>query len=249
MTTALCTSCSRPARYRCPRCLASSCSLECVHHHKLASACSGISTPQFLEKRLLHSEAALNSDYRFLLNVERSIDNAARLKNSLLKQKPVFSLNPILRTLEWLVRIDNNESRFLSHSVSEKCTLADAFTSLKSSQPSPILDQLNNKNICFHLKSPSAQLPETCTLAAALKGKAIIGYPSIYIEKIEVECPSVEVQKTEVECPSDVEIKASKHQYLSDQLSTKRSPSNILPIYYSDESDESDQCNLPGTTG
>ena len=45
MTTDVCGSCSKAARYRCPACSFSSCSLQCSKNHKLSLSCSGVAPP------------------------------------------------------------------------------------------------------------------------------------------------------------------------------------------------------------
>ncbi|NXH32580.1 BCD1 protein, partial [Myiagra hebetior] len=74
-----CETCSKEeAKYRCPRCMKYSCSLLCVKKHKLALSCNGvrdktafISVNEFTDLNLL-------SDYRFLEDVGRTADAAAR---------------------------------------------------------------------------------------------------------------------------------------------------------------------------
>ncbi|XP_068879027.1 box C/D snoRNA protein 1 [Aphelocoma coerulescens] len=74
-----CETCSKEeAKYRCPRCMKYSCSLLCVKKHKLALSCNGvrdktafISVHEFTDLNLL-------SDYRFLEDVGRTADAAAR---------------------------------------------------------------------------------------------------------------------------------------------------------------------------
>ncbi|GBL61145.1 Box C/D snoRNA protein 1 [Araneus ventricosus] len=76
----LCSVCNEPSKYRCPKCSTFSCSLECVKVHKEETACDGvrdktafIPLDEFQERHLL-------SDYHFLENIGRTIDNAQRSK-------------------------------------------------------------------------------------------------------------------------------------------------------------------------
>ncbi|TPX56069.1 hypothetical protein CcCBS67573_g09387 [Chytriomyces confervae] len=71
-------SCSKPSKYKCPRCLAPSCSMLCVQTHKTTSNCSGIrDKTQYVSLRTFDS-SQLASDFAFLEGGARVADNAAR---------------------------------------------------------------------------------------------------------------------------------------------------------------------------
>ncbi|XP_041646380.1 box C/D snoRNA protein 1 [Cheilinus undulatus] len=69
---------SEEAKYRCPACLAHSCSLPCVKKHKEDSGCSGVRNKTAFVKLSQFDEMALLSDYRFLEDTGRFADSANR---------------------------------------------------------------------------------------------------------------------------------------------------------------------------
>ncbi|XP_076578959.1 box C/D snoRNA protein 1 isoform X2 [Chaetodon auriga] len=69
---------SEEAKYRCPACLAHSCSLKCVKKHKEASGCSGVRNKTAFVTLSQFDEMALLNDYRFLEDTGRFADGAAR---------------------------------------------------------------------------------------------------------------------------------------------------------------------------
>uniref|UniRef100_A0A8C3SDK5 Box C/D snoRNA protein 1 n=1 Tax=Chelydra serpentina TaxID=8475 RepID=A0A8C3SDK5_CHESE len=74
-----CETCSgEEAKYRCPRCMKYSCSLVCVKKHKTALSCNGIREKAAFVSINEFSELNLLSDYRFLEDVGRMTDGAAR---------------------------------------------------------------------------------------------------------------------------------------------------------------------------
>uniref|UniRef100_A0A674J2C1 Box C/D snoRNA protein 1 n=1 Tax=Terrapene triunguis TaxID=2587831 RepID=A0A674J2C1_9SAUR len=74
-----CETCSgEEAKYRCPRCMKYSCSLACVKKHKTALSCNGIREKAAFVSINEFSELNLLSDYRFLEDVGRMTDGAAR---------------------------------------------------------------------------------------------------------------------------------------------------------------------------
>lgn len=66
------------AKYRCPRCMKYSCSLLCVKKHKLALSCSGVRDKTAFVSVTEFTDLNLLSDYRFLEDVGRAADAAAR---------------------------------------------------------------------------------------------------------------------------------------------------------------------------
>ncbi|KYO36770.1 box C/D snoRNA protein 1 [Alligator mississippiensis] len=74
-----CESCGgEEAKYRCPRCLKYSCSLPCVKKHKVALNCNGVREKTAFVSINEFSDLNLLSDYRFLEDVGRLADSAAR---------------------------------------------------------------------------------------------------------------------------------------------------------------------------
>uniref|UniRef100_A0A8D0KH81 Box C/D snoRNA protein 1 n=1 Tax=Salvator merianae TaxID=96440 RepID=A0A8D0KH81_SALMN len=66
------------AKYRCPGCLKYSCSLPCVKKHKTASNCNGVREKTAYVSVTEFSDLNLLSDYRFLEELGRLADCAAR---------------------------------------------------------------------------------------------------------------------------------------------------------------------------
>ncbi|XP_015725663.1 box C/D snoRNA protein 1 [Coturnix japonica] len=79
---ALCERCEtcgeEEAKYRCPRCMKYSCSLLCVKKHKVALSCSGVRDKTAFVSVTEFTDLNLLSDYRFLEDVGRAADAAAR---------------------------------------------------------------------------------------------------------------------------------------------------------------------------
>ncbi|XP_039583042.1 box C/D snoRNA protein 1 [Passer montanus] len=74
-----CETCSKEeAKYRCPRCMKYSCSLLCVKKHKLALSCNGVRDKTAFVSVNEFTDLNLLSDYRFLEEVGRTADAAAR---------------------------------------------------------------------------------------------------------------------------------------------------------------------------
>ncbi|KAK5869592.1 hypothetical protein PBY51_024297 [Eleginops maclovinus] len=71
---------SEEAKYRCPACLAHSCSLLCVKKHKQDSGCSGIRNKSAFVTLSHFDEMTLLNDYRFLEDTGRFADGATRDK-------------------------------------------------------------------------------------------------------------------------------------------------------------------------
>uniref|UniRef100_A0A8B9FS69 Box C/D snoRNA protein 1 n=1 Tax=Amazona collaria TaxID=241587 RepID=A0A8B9FS69_9PSIT len=78
-TSFRCETCSQEeAKYRCPRCMKYSCSLLCVKKHKLALSCNGVRDKTAFVSVNDFTDLNLLSDYRFLEDVGRAADAAAR---------------------------------------------------------------------------------------------------------------------------------------------------------------------------
>ncbi|KAG0248822.1 Box C/D snoRNA protein 1 [Mortierella polycephala] len=66
------------AKYKCPGCFCQTCSLHCSKQHKLDTTCTGVrSRTQFVDRKQ-YNEQHMMSDYNFLEEVGRTVDNAAR---------------------------------------------------------------------------------------------------------------------------------------------------------------------------
>ncbi|KAF9943325.1 hypothetical protein BGZ67_000003 [Mortierella alpina] len=66
------------AKYKCPGCFCQTCSLQCSKQHKLDTTCSGVRSRIHFVERKQYSEQDMMSDYNFLEEVGRTVDNAAR---------------------------------------------------------------------------------------------------------------------------------------------------------------------------
>ncbi|KAI9665285.1 MAG: hypothetical protein M1829_005759 [Trizodia sp. TS-e1964] len=79
--TSLCAICNaNPPKYRCPRCLARTCSLPCTQRHKQWASCSGRRDPAaYVRKTELQNPALFDRDYNFLSGIERSFERGARI--------------------------------------------------------------------------------------------------------------------------------------------------------------------------
>ncbi|KAG0004720.1 Box C/D snoRNA protein 1 [Entomortierella chlamydospora] len=66
------------AKYKCPGCFCQTCSLKCSKQHKLDTTCSGVRSKTHFVERKQYSEKDMMSDYNFLEEVGRTVDNAAR---------------------------------------------------------------------------------------------------------------------------------------------------------------------------
>lgn len=78
--TALCGICHSSApRYKCPRCAARTCSLECVTRHKQWASCSGQrDATAYVPASKLRTPSGIDHDYNFLSAIERVRSRAAR---------------------------------------------------------------------------------------------------------------------------------------------------------------------------
>ncbi|KAG9073044.1 hypothetical protein KI688_000826 [Linnemannia hyalina] len=66
------------AKYKCPGCFCQTCSLVCSKQHKLDTTCSGVRSRTHFVERKQYTELDMMSDYNFLEEVGRTVDNAAR---------------------------------------------------------------------------------------------------------------------------------------------------------------------------
>ncbi|OQR68543.1 box C/D snoRNA protein 1-like [Tropilaelaps mercedesae] len=73
-----CAVCHKEARYCCPKCALRTCSLNCVRAHKAQTGCNGIRDRAAFIPMNKFTDLNLLSDYRFLEESARTIDNAMR---------------------------------------------------------------------------------------------------------------------------------------------------------------------------
>ncbi|KFM57378.1 Box C/D snoRNA protein 1, partial [Stegodyphus mimosarum] len=78
----ICATCSAPSKYRCPKCSVLSCSLQCVKAHKQEKNCDGIREKTAFVPAEEFKDRHLLSDYHFLEEIGRTVDNANRAKRS-----------------------------------------------------------------------------------------------------------------------------------------------------------------------
>ncbi|XP_069497794.1 box C/D snoRNA protein 1 isoform X2 [Ambystoma mexicanum] len=109
ISTHSCGTCnSEEAKYRCPRCMKYSCSLSCVIKHKTELQCSGIRDKVAFVATSQFNDINLLSDYRFLEDVGRSADCAAR---DIFFQRP--TTNKYLNIMKKQARKRNIDLSFL----------------------------------------------------------------------------------------------------------------------------------------
>ncbi|XP_067137320.1 box C/D snoRNA protein 1 isoform X2 [Centruroides vittatus] len=87
-----CNQCNAPSKYRCPRCHFLSCSVQCVNAHKKEYSCNGIREKTAFIQMKNFSDMDLLSDYRFLEETSRIIDNASRDKVKHNSNKGILSM-------------------------------------------------------------------------------------------------------------------------------------------------------------
>ncbi|KAG8193719.1 hypothetical protein JTE90_005017 [Oedothorax gibbosus] len=75
-----CSSCKAPSKYRCPKCSAFSCSLGCVKAHKAELKCDGVRDRSAFVPIDEFKDRHLLSDYQYLEDIGRTIDNVTRAK-------------------------------------------------------------------------------------------------------------------------------------------------------------------------
>ncbi|KAK3825513.1 MAG: hypothetical protein J3Q66DRAFT_106161 [Benniella sp.] len=66
------------AKYKCPGCFCQTCSLRCSKQHKQDTTCTGVRSRTHFIDRKRYNEQNMMSDYNFLEEVGRTVDNAAR---------------------------------------------------------------------------------------------------------------------------------------------------------------------------
>lgn len=78
----LCSTCSEPSKYRCPKCSIFSCSLNCVKAHKKQNGCDGIRDKTAFVSLEEFKDHHLHSDLHYLEDILRTLDNAQRMKRN-----------------------------------------------------------------------------------------------------------------------------------------------------------------------
>uniref|UniRef100_A0A8B9EUN5 Box C/D snoRNA protein 1 n=1 Tax=Anser cygnoides TaxID=8845 RepID=A0A8B9EUN5_ANSCY len=185
-----CETCSEEeAKYRCPRCMKYSCSLSCVKKHKLALSCNGvrdktsfISVNEFTDLNLL-------SDYRFLEDVGRTADAAAR---DLSVHRPT--------TNKFINYLRNRARR---HNINLK-TLPIGFT--KRKENSTIFNKKEQK-FYWHLKLVFPHCHAEYTLKRVPEDKTLTDILKPYIDPVEsdpVVCQRLKIYTMSPQ--SDVQI-------------------------------------------
>ncbi|KAM9239289.1 box C/D snoRNA protein 1 [Leptosomus discolor] len=207
MSLQRCETCSKEeAKYRCPRCMKYSCSLLCVKKHKLALSCNGVRDKTAFVAVNEFTDLNLLSDYRFLEDVGRTADAAARhatVHNAATK-KLLYCLrnkarrcNIDLRTLPVGFTKRRENSTTFNFTVPDDKTLADILK--------PYIDPVESDPVvCQRLKiytaSPQSdvqilmkienrrrnsirynELDASRSLLDNLKGKVIIEYPTLFV--------------------------------------------------------------------
>ncbi|KAL1840925.1 hypothetical protein VTJ49DRAFT_7623 [Mycothermus thermophilus] len=70
---------SQPPKYKCPRCGARTCSVQCVQKHKARADCNGQRNPAaYVPLNRLKTDAGIDHDYNFLASIERARQLAER---------------------------------------------------------------------------------------------------------------------------------------------------------------------------
>ncbi|XP_066857337.1 box C/D snoRNA protein 1 [Anser cygnoides] len=190
MSLQRCETCSEEeAKYRCPRCMKYSCSLSCVKKHKLALSCNGvrdktsfISVNEFTDLNLL-------SDYRFLEDVGRTADAAAR---DLSVHRPT--------TNKFINYLRNRARR---HNINLK-TLPIGFT--KRKENSTIFNKKEQK-FYWHLKLVFPHCHAEYTLKRVPEDKTLTDILKPYIDPVEsdpVVCQRLKIYTMSPQ--SDVQI-------------------------------------------
>uniref|UniRef100_A0A131Y8R1 Putative box c/d snorna protein 1 n=2 Tax=Ixodes ricinus TaxID=34613 RepID=A0A131Y8R1_IXORI len=99
-----CYQCGKPAKYCCPKCTTRSCSLPCVKEHKRRQECDGIRDKTAFLPLSEFTDLDLLSDYRFLEESSRVVDNAYR-------EKPVLGIFPQQRNIPGFLHKFQNEAK------------------------------------------------------------------------------------------------------------------------------------------
>uniref|UniRef100_A0A8B9Q9U2 Box C/D snoRNA protein 1 n=1 Tax=Apteryx owenii TaxID=8824 RepID=A0A8B9Q9U2_APTOW len=185
-----CETCSEEeAKYRCPRCMKYSCSLLCVKKHKLALSCNGIRDKTAFVSVNEFTDLNLLSDYRFLEDVGRTADAAAR---DLSVHRPT--------TNKFINYLRNRARR---HNINLK-TLPIGFT--KRRENSTIFNKKEQK-FYWHLKLVFPHCHAEYTLKRVPEDKTLTDILKPYIDPVEsdpVVCQRLKIYTMSPQ--SDVQI-------------------------------------------
>ncbi|XP_422364.3 box C/D snoRNA protein 1 [Gallus gallus] len=177
------------AKYRCPRCMKYSCSLLCVKKHKLALSCSGVRDKTAFVSVTEFTDLNLLSDYRFLEDVGRAADAAAR---DLSVHRPA--------TNKFINYLRNRARR---HNINLK-TLPIGFT--KRKENSTIFNKKEQK-FYWHLKLVFPHCHAEYILKRVPEDKTLTDILKPYIDPVESDPVVCQRLKTYTMSPrSDVQI-------------------------------------------
>ncbi|XP_074858744.1 box C/D snoRNA protein 1 isoform X3 [Carettochelys insculpta] len=175
-----CETCSgEEAKYRCPRCMKYSCSLACVKKHKTALSCNGIREKSAFVSINEFNELNLLSDYRFLEDVGRMADGAAR---DVSLHRP--TTNKFVNYLRNRARKHNIHLKTLPIGFTKRRENTTMFSKkLKIYTMSPqsdvqILMKIENRQ---HNSVSYDELDTSKSLLDNLKDKVIIEYPTLLV--------------------------------------------------------------------
>ncbi|XP_005521330.2 PREDICTED: box C/D snoRNA protein 1 [Pseudopodoces humilis] len=185
-----CETCSKEAaKYRCPRCMKYSCSLLCVKKHKLALSCNGVRDKTAFVSVNEFTDLNLLSDYRFLEDVGRTADAAAR---------HCIVHNPATKRLLYCLR---NKARGCNI---ELKTLPVGFT--KRRENSTTFNSVENK-FYWHLKLLFPHCHAEYTLKGVPDDKTLADILKPYIDPVESDPVVCQRLKIYTASPlSDVQI-------------------------------------------
>ncbi|XP_010714296.1 box C/D snoRNA protein 1 [Meleagris gallopavo] len=177
------------AKYRCPQCMKYSCSLLCVKKHKLALSCNGVRDKTAFVSMTEFTDLNLLSDYRFLEDVGRAADAAAR---DLSVHRPT--------TNKFINYLRNRARR---HNINLK-TLPIGFT--KRRENSTIFNKKEQK-FYWHLKLVFPHCHAEYTLKRVPEDKTLTDILKPYIDPVEsdpVVCQRLKIYTMSPQ--SDVQI-------------------------------------------
>ncbi|XP_029356316.1 box C/D snoRNA protein 1 isoform X2 [Echeneis naucrates] len=125
---------SEEAKYRCPACLAHSCSMACVKKHKENSGCSGVRDKTAFVSLSQFDEITLLSDYRYLEDTGRFADGATR--------------DPLIRS----PRITSKAKKLAANARNMNITLRFLPVTFTKSRENSTLFLTKEKRFLWHLK-------------------------------------------------------------------------------------------------
>ncbi|GFS75061.1 hypothetical protein NPIL_576091 [Nephila pilipes] len=201
----LCSTCEEPSKYRCPKCSTLSCSLNCVKAHKEKSGCDGVRDKTAFVPLDEFTDRHFKSDYHFLEDALRTIDNAQRTKRNFgfmnflpPKLKCIcmvfFSDGKIFWKLEWVFPLCNltySDTRVDEEQLIDECL--DKYLLLDSEDDfNGELDyyrSIGHKDVSVIMKDENTPANETRyfelkkkkSLKENFQGKRIIEFPTLLV--------------------------------------------------------------------